>query len=168
MFKTSLPIVAALLVTPATYAQQAATPQQAPAQPQAAPCNQTQPKPPKWLHSQAPPWLQQKLNKVQSKTGEGIDPNQAAKEATKPAPCPVPKPAPKPIPDPSQKPPAAPVPATAPAKEQAPILICPPKSVLVPGQKFCVFPDHRTVDAIPLPAGTLPEQPKPAPPNQHN
>jgi hypothetical protein len=159
-------LLAALLGSAATYAQQAATPQ--PTQASPTPCTQTQSKPPKWVHSQVPAWLQQKLNKVQSKTGQGIDANQAAQEATKPAPCPAPKPVPKPVPDQNQKPATAPVPATTPVKEQTTILVCPPRSVLVPGQKFCVFPDNTTTDAIRLPPDFATAQKKPADNPQHN
>lgn len=158
MMRMPLFILAVVLASPANYALQAATPQ--PTQANPAPCTQSQAKPPKWVHSQVPTWLQQKINKVQSKTGQGIDANQAEQAATKPAPCPASKPAPKPTPDQSQK--SAPVPATTPVKEQPPILICPPKAVLVPGQTFCVFPDHSTVDAIKLSPETFADPAKTA------
>jgi hypothetical protein len=159
--RKALWIIAVALSVPTMIAQQTATPQAPQANP--APCTQSQAKPPKWIHSQVPTWLQQKINKIQSKTGQGVDANQAAQEATKPAPCPAPKPAPKPTPDQSQKP--APVPQ-APAANAKPVLVCPPRTVLIANTQYCLAADHTTtVDAIPLPPGMLADPAKPTQPN---
>lgn len=50
-------------------------------------------------------------------------------------------------------------PATAPANSK-PVLVCPPKSTLIPGYPYCMNPDHSLVDAIALPASLS----APAPP----
>lgn len=75
-------------------------------------------------------------------------------------PC-APTPTPKTQPPPVTPPPAKPVPP----KPDAPTdFVCPPKATLIPGQPYCIYSDRKVVDAIPLPAGTLPEPSKPTQP----
>ncbi len=157
MFKTILPLFAVLLVTLTTYAQQAATPQPAPAltQPQAAPCPATpQPpvQPPKGFHFDIPKQLKQTINqqrqKIQDKTGTTVPSPDDLKRQAQQQPCTPPKPT-----TPANQPPTKPA------------FVCPPKGQLLPNTSYCLLPDRTVVDAIALPpAFATPAPPAPAAP----
>jgi hypothetical protein len=148
----SIAVKAQQIPQPIQSAQPFQTPvQSAPAN--VAPCGKQPPPAPR-----KPSWLQQKTQAIacahnKNLCGMPSSLNDATGATLNPQPCPVPipnSPTTKPVPLSTEKIPAPTSPAAAtPAK---PAFVCPPRSNLITGYAYCVYPDHTTVDAIPLPA----------------
>lgn len=169
MKTTNLLLALAALAAPlALKAQQPPQGQVQSAPASAAPCGkQTPPSPHK------PTWLEKKTKALACKQNRNFcDLPSSTEEVTgatpQPKTCPASpapiSPTPKSATSEKDKP-AAPVnPATGTPSSGKPVLVCPPKSTLIPGFPYCVFPDRTVVDAMPLPTVSTPAPPASAAP----
>lgn len=163
--------IAAMLASFVQAQQNPSTSQPTPAQvPSAAastaPCNKTAATPPR-----KPGYLENKMKALACKQNKNLcdvpsSPVEITGGTPDNKPCPA-NPVAGSIPVKAQPTPAPPIASTTAPSNVKPILVCPPKSTLIPGFPYCLNPDRSVVDAIALPASlSAPTAPAPAPPAQ--
>jgi hypothetical protein len=158
-----LSILAALLASSVSQAQQNLQPPQPTPQPhtqiQTTPCAPTPPPPRK------PGWLEKKAKALACQQNKAFcDLPSSASEFTggtpETKPCPISPALPTKVQPPV--PPATTPGPTSPAPSLRATYVCPPKTTLIPGTPYCLTGDHSTVDAIPLPPSLAAPTPVPS------
>jgi len=164
-------LAAGLAVSTLSSAQQIPqAPQPSQTQFQPAPTTSTQP-----CAQQAPPapprkpgWLEQKARALTCQKNKNLcglpsSTGGITGQTPNPKPCPAStapnSPATKPAIREKGTPSTPAAPTTATAGNGKPVYVCPPKSVLIPNQPYCIRADRTVIDAIAVPSELLPTLP---------